>query len=256
MYMNIDRAELKLRAKGMIRGAKPSPVSVGLLYLAVTILLSLLSARLLGVGLTQSDVEQILSHVQSGRYDYAMMYMSDYMPPATSYIIDLALELVSYILSAGFIIFLLNTIRSTAACYENLLDGFAIFGRVILLQIVTGIFVFLWSLLLVVPGIIAAYRYRQAIYLLIDHPEMSVMDCIRESKRMMTGHKWELFVLDLSFIGWGFLSSLAMIGWLVRIYTTPYFGLTYALVAEKRQRDADDGRDADAHADVLKRLER
>lgn len=232
MYMNIDRAELKLRAKGMIRGAKPSPVSVGLLYLAVTILLSLLSARLLGVGLTQSDVEQILSHVQSGRYDYAMMYMSDYMPPATSYIIDLALELVSYILSAGFIIFLLNTIRSTAACYENLLDGFAIFGRVILLQIVTGIFVFLWSLLLVVPGIIAAYRYRQAIYLLIDHPEMSVMDCIRESKRMMTGHKWELFVLDISFIGWGFLSSLAMIRWLVRIYTTPYFGLTYALYYE------------------------
>ena len=158
--------------------------------------------------------------------------MSDYMPPATSYIIDLALELVSYILSAGFIIFLLNTIRNTSACYENLLDGFAIFGRVILLQIVTGIFVFLWSLLLVVPGIIAAYRYRQAIYLLIDHPEMSVMDCIRESKRMMAGHKWELFVLDLSFIGWGFLSSLAMIGWLVRIYTTPYFGLTYALYYE------------------------
>ena len=82
------------------------------------------------------------------------------------------------------------------------------------------------------PGIIAAYRYRQAIYLLIDHPEMSVMDCIRESKRMMAGHKWELFVLDLSFIGWGFLSSLAMIGWLVRIYTTPYFGLTYALYYE------------------------
>lgn len=232
MYMNIDRAALKLCAKGLIRGSKPSPISVGLIYLAATILFSLLSARLLGASLTQSDIDQILSHIQSGRYDYAAMYMSEYMPPASSYIIDLALELVSYILSAGFIIFLLNTIRNAAACYENLLDGFAIFGRIILLQILSGIFIFLWSLLLVVPGIIAAYRYRQAIYLLIDHPEMSVMDCIRESKRMMAGHKWELFVLDLSFIGWAFLSSLAMIGWLVSIYTTPYFGLTYALYYE------------------------
>lgn len=241
MYMNIDRVQLKLRAKGLIRGSKPSPISVGLIYLAVTILISLLSARLLGASLTQSDVEQILSHVQNGRYDYAMMYMSNYMPPASSYIIDLALELVSCILSAGFIIFLLNTIRNTAACYENLLDGFAIFGRVILLEILSGLFIFLWSLLLVVPGIIAAYRYRQAIYLLIDHPEMSVMDCIRESKRMMVGHKWELFVLDLSFIGWMLLSSLAMIGWLVSIYTTPYFGLTYALYYEALCGRADGG---------------
>ena len=230
--MNIDRVALKKRAKALISGAKPSPVGVGLLYLAVTVLLSLLSARLLGANLTQNDIEQILTHVQSGRYDYAALYVSDYMPPASSYIIDLALQIVSGIMTAGFTIFLLNTVRCTAACYENLLDGFAIFWRVILLDILTGIFIFLWSLLLVVPGIIAAYRYRQAIYLLIDHPEMSVMDCIRESKRMMTGHKWELFVLDLSFIGWIILSNLVMIGWLVSIYTTPYFGLTYTLYYE------------------------
>lgn len=230
--MNIDRVSLKKRAKALISGAKPSPIGVGLLYLAVTVLLSLLSARLLGANLTQNDIEQILAHVQSGRYDYAALYLSDYMPPASSYLIDLALQIVSGIMTAGFIIFLLNTVRCTAACYENLLDGFAIFWRVILLDILTGIFVFLWSLLLIVPGIIAAYRYRQAIYLLIDHPEMSVMDCIRESKRMMAGHKWELFVLDFSFIGWIILSNLVMIGWLVSIYTTPYFGLTYALYYE------------------------
>ena len=102
----------------------------------------------------------------------------------------------------------------------------------IVLQILSGIFIFLWSLLLVVPGIIAAYRYRQAIYILIDHPEMSVLECISESKRLMKGHKWELFVLDLSFIGWMILSAPPVLGLFVSIYTTPYTGLTYALYYE------------------------
>lgn len=226
--MNINRAELKLRSKGMMNVCKPSPISVGLVYLAVSVLMSLLSTRLLGASLTQNDINQILTHCQNGNFDYAARYLTDYLPPASSYIIDALLEVVSWILSAGFTIFVLNTVRGANACYGNLLDGFGLWWRVILLKIVSGIFVALWSLLLFVPGLIAEYRYRMAIYILIDHPEMSVMDCIRESKRMMKGHKWELFMLDLSFIGWTILSSISMIGWFVGIFTTPYFALTYA----------------------------
>lgn len=230
--MSINRAALKSSAKTLISRPKPAPISVGLVYLGISVLFSLLSTRLLGIKLSETDMNQIMSYIQSYNYEYAMLYLRDYMPPASSYIIDLALEVLSYILSAGFIIFLLNVIREREACYGNLLDGFGIFGRVILLEILSSIFIFLWSLLLVIPGIIAAYRYRMAIYILIDHPELSVMDCLRESKRMMSGHKWELFMLDLSFIGWTFLSSLTVVGWFVSIFTTPYFGLTYALYYE------------------------
>lgn len=226
--MIIDCVELKRRAKGMLSTAKPSPVSVGIVYLLICVVFTLLSTRLLGASLTQNDIEQIMLHMQNGNYDYAIEYMSDYLPPASSYIIDAAIQIVTCIVSAGFTIFILNTVRGANACYENLLDGFGIFLRVLWLSILKWLFTLLWSMLLFVPGIIAAYSYRMALYILIDHPEMSAMECLRESKRMMKGHKMELFVLDLSFIGWSFLSQLSVVGWFVSIFTTPYFALTYA----------------------------
>lgn len=70
------------------------------------------------------------------------------------------------------------------------------------------LYVFLWSLLLVVPGIVAAYRYRMVPYLLAEHPEMSAQEVLQRSKELMMGEKWNAFVLDLSFIGWNLLSVL------------------------------------------------
>ena len=82
-------------------------------------------------------------------------------------------------------------------------------GKTILLQIVTTIFIFLWSLLLIVPGIIAAIRYSMAFYILADHPEYTVTQCINESKARMRGNCGKYFVMILSFIGWAFLASFA-----------------------------------------------
>lgn len=76
------------------------------------------------------------------------------------------------------------------------------------LSFMIALFVFLWSLLLIVPGIIASYRYSMAQYLLYTHPEMGVMEVLRESKRCMTGRKERLFCLNISFIGWRLLSVL------------------------------------------------
>ena len=118
------------------------------------------------------------------------------------------------------------------------MDGFQHFLKIIGLNIVSGIFVFLWSLLFVIPGIVASYRYRQALYLLLDHPEMGIMECIRESKRLMRGHKAELFVLDLSFIGWALLAIIPF----VSVYTLPYAESAYALYYDHLRRfDAEPG---------------
>ena len=163
-----------------------------------------------------------------------MVLLEDMTPPASSAAINILMQILLAIVDAGFILFLLNTIRSTGACLGNLLDGFGFFFKIILLSIVQYIFVALWSLLLVFPGIIAAYRYRMAIYLLVDDPSRGVMECLRLSGEMMKGHKWELFVLDLSFIGWNFLAMLPVIGWAVQIWTMPYISLTYALYFENR----------------------
>lgn len=231
--MGIDRVELKDRAKELIRTAEPRPVLVGLAYVALVLLFSWLQSRVMGVNITMQEAERYLQYYASGNYEACLRYLEQMAPPSSAYGISTLLNLALSVVSAGFVIFLLNTIRSRAASFGNLLDGFSIFLRVIWLDILEGLLIFLWSLLLVVPGIIAAYRYRLALYLLIDHPELSVFQCLRESSRLMKGHKWELFVLDLSFLGWAILSALPVIGYAVQIWLTPYSGLTYALYYEK-----------------------
>lgn len=70
------------------------------------------------------------------------------------------------------------------------------------------LFISLWMILLIIPGIIMTYAYAMAVYVANDHPELSAVDAIKKSKELMRGHKWDLFVLDLSFIGWILLCCL------------------------------------------------
>ena len=86
--------------------------------------------------------------------------------------------------------------------------GFERFGKAIGLFLVMVLFIILWGILLIVPGFIAAFRYSQAFVIMIDHPEYGIMQCIAESKRIMTGNKMKLFCLQLSFLGWVILSNI------------------------------------------------
>lgn len=84
------------------------------------------------------------------------------------------------------------------------------FGQTFLIGLMTGIFTLLWSMLFVIPGIIKAYSYSMVYYIKIDHPEYDWRQCISESQAMMKGHKGELFMLDLSFIGWLIVGSMCL----------------------------------------------
>ena len=90
----------------------------------------------------------------------------------------------------------------------------------------------LWSLLLIIPGIVKMYEYRMIPYILADHPELTSKEVFAKSKEMMKGQKWHAFVLDLSFIGWGIL-SLFTLGLLGTFYVTPYRNMTNAALYEK-----------------------
>lgn len=230
--MMINRAQLKKRSAALIGSAKPSVILVALAYTALSFLMYLLSTRLMGINFTQADVNRYIELVSEGNLEYALALLEDMVPPASSMAINILMDVLLSIVGAGFILFLLNTIRSTGACFGNLLDGFGFFFKIILLSILEYIFITLWSLLLLFPGIIAAYRYRMAIYLLVDDPSRSPIECIRLSKEMMNGHKWELFVLDLSFIGWNLLTMLPVVGYVVQIWTVPYIRMTWALYYE------------------------
>ena len=108
---------------------------------------------------------------------------------------------------------------------SNTFDGFSIFGKSVLLVVLLEIFVTLWSLLFIVPGIIKAYSYSLAPYILAENPEMNANDAIKESKRLMNGHKMDFFVLQLSFIPWILLVCVTF--GFASIYVSPYINATY-----------------------------
>ena len=235
--MPLDRAALKRRAKEAIRTSRPSILSVGLIVLVLSIIINTLSIRLMGLNISQNEMQSYMNHFTNGNYEAALNLVDRMRPSTAAQLIDLLLTVVNTVLQAGFIIFLLNSIRSTQPCYGNLLDGFGFFGKIILLNLLLSLFIILWSMLLIFPGIIAAYRYSQAMYILADDPSKSPMQCLRESKAMMRGHKMELFRLNLSFLGWYLLASMPTIGYGVQAWSLPYTATTYALYYEQLAYD-------------------
>lgn len=85
-----------------------------------------------------------------------------------------------------------------------------------------GLWIFLWSLLLIIPGIIKTFAYYCAPYILADCPNVTATDALKISMRITHGHKWEIFVFGISFIGW-FLLSLLTLGLLWIFYVGPYY---------------------------------
>ena len=102
------------------------------------------------------------------------------------------------------------------------------YGNVVVSMFMKNLSIFLWSLLLVIPGIVKAYEYRMVPYILAEHPELSYQEVLRMSSNMMDGQKMNAFILDVSFIGWYILSAIT--GGVVGVFwTNPY---VYATDAE------------------------
>lgn len=104
--------------------------------------------------------------------------------------------------------------------------GMSTILRSTLLLLLQNIFIFLWTLLFIIPGIVASLSYSQAFYILADNDDISALDAIRQSKQMMKGYKGRLFCLELSFIGWALLCVLTFgIGY---IFLAPYVQTSFA----------------------------
>ncbi|MDR0415665.1 MAG: DUF975 family protein [Prevotellaceae bacterium] len=125
----------------------------------------------------------------------------------------------------GFIMFYLALSRGEKVSLDLLFKGFNSYTTALVANFLVFIFVFLWTLLLIVPGIIAYLAYSQVFYIIADNPEISAMEALRRSKNMMRGYKWKLFCLGLRFIGWILLGVLTLgIGyfWLLPYMQTSY----------------------------------
>ena len=217
MQPQIDRLQMKRDAKEVMWKHQPSVYLVALVYLLVSYLLTLLSTRLM---YPQAQIEALLRAGTDAEWYQALLALSQ--QSAGARLLNIAIEIMSAMLGVGFTSFCLNAARGVAAGFGSLFDAFENFVHLLLLMILIGVFVFLWSLLLVVPGIIAAYRYSMAVYIMLDNPDKGALECIRESKHLTYGHKGELFFLDLTFIGWYLLAAIPF----VSVYVEPYVRLT------------------------------
>ena len=139
-------------------------------------------------------------------------------------ILALAVSIAWYVLGSviqlGYARFNLDLTGGADARLESLFDYFRWFKTAFCARFLTGLFIFLWSLLLVIPGIVASYTYAMVPYILAEDPDLTASEAIAASKRLMEGNRWRLFCLEFSFIGWAFLCAFTLgIG---NLFLTPY----------------------------------
>lgn len=215
--MSINRLAIKHNSKLLLSSSKPSPFLVVLVYYIIIEVLNFLTGSVSG---QTAIMNEMMRQYQNGNFNFVPTIPT---PTITASLLIIAISLMMLMISTGFSIYCYNVCSGRKGSYGNLFDAFAIFGKVFLLNLLMAVFIYLWALLFIIPGIIAAYRYRQALYIMLDHPEYSALECIRESKKMMNGRKGELFVLDLSFLGWNLLTVIPF----VSIFVIPYTNFTY-----------------------------
>jgi uncharacterized membrane protein len=125
----------------------------------------------------------------------------------------------------GLALFSLNLSKSKTAELSLIFDGFKKFGQGFLAYLLITVYVFLWALLLIIPGIIAALSYSQVFYIMVEE-EIDATEAMKKSKDLMNGYKWKYFCLNFRFFGWMLLAVLTLgIGFL---WLIPYMNVSYA----------------------------
>ena len=185
----MNRAQLKAAAKSQIKG------KIGILFVITLI-----------IGLISGAASAILSLIPGGS-----LVVSIIITPA---------------FSLSLIRVYLNVINGNHPKAGDAFCGFDDVWSAFKVTFLVGLFTFLWSLLFVIPGIIKSFSYSMSTYILAENKGKPALECINESKAMTNGHKMDLFVLGLSFIGWGFLCAITL--GIASIWVIPYMQATYA----------------------------
>lgn len=185
----MNRVELKENAKKQLEGKYKDAIIITVLYLTIT---------------------------------SAATFVGSLLGPLTI-IIN---AVVSGLIFFGYTNYFLKVSRGENPTFKELFARTDLLVPYILISLLVGVFTFLWSLLFVIPGIIATFSYSMVYYIALDNPELSAMEAIKKSKQMMNGHKVDYFILSLSFIGWGLLVPFTF--GLLSLWLNPYMQVTFA----------------------------
>lgn len=238
-----------------MRQARPNPFWVAMLLGLVLLGLGVLSLSITG------ELEAYRAILASAAEGTVRLVRPVPKGGLIGRLLDIALELMSMELAVGFILYVLRVWRREKAGFGDIFDAFGMFFRAILIRVIPALLVSLWSLVymvpvswlimttgnpywvvfglpLMIPSIMASYSYRLAVYVLLDNPGAGCWQCVALSREVMRGHRWELFKLDMSFLGWYLLCAvLPLVGLLLAVWVSVYAQVTCAGYYDKRIAD-------------------
>lgn len=160
-------------------------------------------AEILGQNVNLMQILQ--SDSPSALWGAALMYFS-----VVAAILAVAQFVLGCIVTVGYARFNLDLVDGEEGRVQTLFRYFPQWKTMLVAGLLRTLYVVLWMLLFIIPGIIAAYRYAMTGYILAENPEMSAGEAIDRSKELMKGNKWRLFCLQLSFIGWNILCAFTL----------------------------------------------
>jgi len=203
----MNRALLKQDSKDAMRFANPHPVLTTLAFLALTFA----GSAILG---TFGTILGISSENGEPGFLAGLVY----------FVVSIIFTLVVGVIQFGYYAYTLKVFKKWDTGIHELFAYFPYMFKVFGLSLFIGLFTYLWSMLCIIPGIIAALRYSQAFFILAENPDKGIRECVNESKALMKGRLWEYFVLNLSFILWHLL-GLVTCG-IAYLYVMPYMTVT------------------------------
>ena len=220
----MEAYEHRARARAALRG---NWVTAVLVYLVAGLL----------IGSSDSPSFNFNLNIEAGHVDFSLsqnleQFLEGTLGLAMPLVLTVSLLLLvvrlalSGAMSMGRATYSLNLIDGVEAEFADLFVGFRRFYDALIMNVVSILMVFLGMLLFVVPGIILGYAYAMAPYILAETPDISGTEALRLSRQMMKGHKWELFWLELTFIGWSILAAFTL--GLGNLALAPYQGVSKA----------------------------
>ncbi|MEN6636944.1 MAG: DUF975 family protein [Clostridiaceae bacterium] len=179
-------------------------------------------------GFDTNDVAHYVQESTNGRLDLSQIYaiLRPFAGVVAAlgglvFIYGIAMFIVGSAVELGYNKFNISMYESSSAPkIETIFSRFSNLGNALLLRLLMTVKILLWTLLLIIPGIVAAYRYSMAPFIMAENPDLSATESVERSKQLMAGNKWRLFCLQFSFIGWLLLAALT--GGIGGVFLRPY----------------------------------
>ena len=208
----MSRSELKESAKKSLKGKYGD-------IIIMIIVVGLIAA--VGACLGQF-IDNSLGLVKKEIIDFGITKIE--MTTRTGLFTSLISFVITGVVGFGTINYFLNISRGKDVNWKDVFAKKDMFVAFVILSLLAGLIICVGTILLIIPGIIAGLALSMIYYIKLDNPDMGYVDCLKKSNELMKGHKWEYFVLNLSFIGWALLVPLTL--GLLSFWLAPYMAVT------------------------------